>query len=159
MDEQGGGFSSSPGTYWSGTLQTGLKAAETCASWTSSTSPQRGFLGLCGTSSTDVLLVGNGASPASPALWTRFTGGMLTAPQAIGIDLANGCSAESSQRLWVTGTARVAGLEAVRTVVAVGEFIYVGGRQSGRRPGIVRLAPQEAARGSRQRFATWPSSP
>lgn len=48
LDEQGGGFSSSPGTYWSGTLQTGLKANETCASWTSSTSPQRGVRGTAG---------------------------------------------------------------------------------------------------------------
>jgi hypothetical protein len=48
VDEQGGGFSSSPATYWSGTLQTGLKATETCASWTSSTSPQRGVRGTAG---------------------------------------------------------------------------------------------------------------
>jgi hypothetical protein len=210
------------------------------------------FLGLCGTSSTDLLLVGNGPPPSSPALWTRFTGTAPLAPQSIGLELVNGCSAESSQRLWVTGTGRVAGvalspglsftpqgfmlssagidpatqrwfgsttiagttfvvgsgerimqrtgttwtlpvnvgsahwlrgvagtsatrvvaagdrgcvscasllwdfdgttwrslpegvvgLEAVRTVVAVGEFIYVGGRQSGSRPGIVRLAPR-----------------
>jgi hypothetical protein len=210
------------------------------------------FLGVCGTSSTDLLLIGNGPPPSSPAVWTRFTGTAPLAPQSIGLELVNGCSAESSQRLWVTGTGRVAavalspgisftpqgfelssagidpatqrwfgsttiagttfvagsgerimqrtgttwtlpvnvgsahwlrgvagtsatrvvaagdracvgcasllwdfdgstwrslpegvvGLEAVRTVVSVGEFIYVGGRQAGSRPGIVRLAPR-----------------
>jgi len=66
------------------------------------------FIGLCGTSANDLLLVGNELGSAPGGLWTRFTGGALPAPQTIGIDLATGCSAESSQTRWVTGTTRVA---------------------------------------------------
>ena len=48
IDEQGGGFASSPGTYWSGTLQTGLKAASTCAGWTSASYAVSGERGSSG---------------------------------------------------------------------------------------------------------------
>jgi hypothetical protein len=48
VDEQGGGASFSPGTYWSGTQQTGLKGTETCTGWTSSASSQRGSRGTGG---------------------------------------------------------------------------------------------------------------
>lgn len=49
VNEQGGGFQSSPDTYWSGTLQTGLRAFETCAGWTTDSSSQRGHRGSAGT--------------------------------------------------------------------------------------------------------------